>query len=233
MSLQLIYHPLSSFCHKVLIALYENGAAFEPRLIDLGDPAQGAEFRALWPLAKIPVLRDLTRDETLPETSIIIEYLDQRYPGVRPLIPPDAAEALKVRLWDRFFDLYLQVPMQKIVADTFRAEGRHDADGVEEARATLRTAYSILDKQLAAGGWASGVEFSLADCAAAPALFYAGVVASFEEHQHLAAYFDRLCGRASFIRVLKEAQAWFQFFPMCSAIPERFLNPGAETFARG
>src|SRR5687767_13311532 len=114
MRLTLYYHPLASFCHKVLIALYENGTPFEPRFVDLADEESSSEMRAFWPVGKIPVLRDDDRDRTIPETSIIIEYLSRHYPGPVPLLPADPELALEVRLWDRFFDLYVSVPVQKI-----------------------------------------------------------------------------------------------------------------------
>src|SRR5690242_5298317 len=120
MSLKLYYHPLSSFCQKVLIALYENEISFEPHLVDFGNEASAAEFRRIWPIAKMPVLRDEAKDRTIPESSIIIEYLERHYPGRKSLIPADAELALETRLRDRFFDLYVEQPMQKIVGDRLR-----------------------------------------------------------------------------------------------------------------
>jgi glutathione S-transferase len=224
MSLILYYHPLSSFCHKVLLALYENGTPFEPRLVDFGDEAASAQFRELWPLGKIPVLRDEARGRTVPETSIMIEYLDRHHPGPHALFPRDEAAALEARLWDRFFDLYIHAPMQRIVADRLRAEGQRDAQGVAEARALLGTAYRIAERQLADRVFAAGAQFTVADCAAAPALFYAGILAPFAEtHPNLSAYFERLLARPSFSRVLAEARPWFRFFPYREAMPARFL----------
>ena len=123
MSLTLHYHPLASFCWKVLIALYENGTPFEPHLVDLGDEAASTAFRRMWPIGKMPVLRDDARDRTIPESSIIIEYLAQHYPGERQLLPADPEQALQVRLADRLYDLYVQEPMQKIVTDRLRPAG--------------------------------------------------------------------------------------------------------------
>ncbi len=233
MSLQLLFHPLASYCHKVLIALYETGTPFEPRVIDFGKPEDGEELRALWPVGKFPVLRDLARGRMYPESSIIIEYLDRHYPGAKPLIPRDPEQALQARLWDRFFDLYVHQPMQKLVGDHMRPEGRRDTEGAEAARSTLRTAYSMLDRSLAEGGWAGGPDFGLADCAAAPALFYAGILEPFEaHHDKLAAYFDRLSHRSSFVRTIKEAQPYFPLFPLHAAIPARFLDRNARSFSR-
>ncbi|MES5488490.1 glutathione S-transferase family protein, partial [Bradyrhizobium sp. INPA03-11B] len=178
MSLTLHYHPLSSFCWKALVALYENGAPFTPHMVNLGDPTERAALLALWPIGRFPVLRDETRGETVPESSIVIEYLERHYPGTAKLIPDDPDLALQTRLRDRFLDLYVHLPMQKVVGDRLRPADNKDPHGVAEARAQLRTSYAILDQQLlildkylAHGGWMMGERFSLADCSAAPALF--------------------------------------------------------------
>lgn len=225
MSLALYYHPLASFCHKVLIALYENETPFEPRSVDLMDAEASREFFALWPVGKMPVLRDDARDRTVPETSIIIEYLDRYYPGSQPLLPADEATLLDVRLWDRFFDLYVQVPMQAIVADRIRPEGvARDPYGVTKARENLKTAYPMIEKHMAGRQWAAGDAFSMADCAAAPALFYADIIEPFSaEYPNAAAYFERLLVRPSFARVLLEARPYFHMFPFRADTPERFL----------
>ncbi|NRP70698.1 Glutathione S-transferase GstB [Ensifer psoraleae] len=224
MALTLYLHPLASFCHKVLIALYETGTPFEGRLIDLADAEENARFLELWPVGKIPVLRDEARDRTVPETSIIIEYLERYYPGRRPLIPLDAAQALEARLWDRFFDLYVQVPMQKIVTDRLRAPDESDHRGVADARAALAVAYDMAERQVADRTFATGESFTIADCAACPALFYAGILVPFETtHPNLAAYFERLLLRPSFQRTLAEARPYFDLFPYKDDIPERFL----------
>lgn len=222
--LTLYHHPLASFCHKVLIALYENGTPFDSVVVDLGDRDASADFFEFWPIGKIPVLRDDRDQQTLPETSIIIEYLDRHYPGAHALLPRDEALRLETRLWDRFFDLYVQTPMQKIVIDRLRADGEKDPRGVEEAHATLRTAYAMLERRMADGTWAVGDGFSMADCAAAPALFYSGIVAPFASHAHVGAYFDRLCERPSFMRTLAEARPYFHLFPFVDDMPARFLG---------
>lgn len=228
MSLTLYQHPLASFCHKVLIALYENGTAFESHLVDLGNPEAKADFCELWPVGKMPVLRDVARDRTVPETTVIIEYLDQHYPGARPLLPPGQDERLDVRLWDRFFDLYVQVPVQKIVVDRIRPQAARDPYGVGEAQATLANAYDMLEQRMRERTWACGEEFSLADCAASPALFYAGIVAPFPPgHTHLAAYFERLMARPSVQRTIAEARPYFPMFPFVDAMPARFLQGDA------
>ncbi|WP_431016539.1 glutathione S-transferase family protein [Bradyrhizobium pachyrhizi] len=218
MSLTLHYHPLSSFCWKALIALYENGTPFTPNMVNLGDPAERAALLALSPIGRFPVLRDETRDETVPESSIVIEYLDRHYPGAARLIPEDPDLALQTRLRDRFLDLYVHLPMQKVVGDRLRPADSKDPHGVAEARAQLRTSYAILDQQLdpqrVHGGWMMGEHFSLADCAAAPTMFYGNKVEPFGDgHRHLAAYLERLMARPSFARVLKEAEPYFGMFP--------------------
>ncbi len=214
MSLTYHFHPLASFCHKPLIALYENDTPFDTVLVDLGDESSGADFKELWPVGKMPVLRDTARDRIVPESTIIIEYLDRYYPGKIQFVPTDAEEAWRTRLADRFYDLYVQEPMQKIVVDRIRPAGQHDAFGVEQARATLRTAYGMIERDMASRTWAMGDAFTMADCAAAPALFYAEKVEPFTgTHRHMAAYFDRLLNRPSFARVLTEAEPYFKFFP--------------------
>lgn len=214
LTLTLYYHPLASFAWKVLIALYENGTEFEPRIVDFGDPQSASEFRSLWPMAKMPVLVDSRRERTIPETSIIIEYLELHHPGQSAMLPTDPEQALQVRLQDRFYDHYVQHPMQKIVADRIRPPGRQDPEGVEQARATLRTAFDVAEAATGAREWAAGPTFSMADCAAAPGLFYANKVEPFEaSHPNLAAYLQRLLARPSFARVVKEAEPYFAMFP--------------------
>jgi len=221
MPLVLYGHPLASFCHKVLIALYENGTPFEDRLVDLSDEGSRAELFRYWPVGKMPILRDEARDSTIPETSIIIEYLDRHYPGEAHLLPLDADRALQVRLWDRFFDLYIQTPMQKIVADKMHAADAKDPQGESEARATLAMAYDMIERQLANALWITGDSFTMADCAAAPALFYSETLVTFgAERPKLSAYYERLVHRPSFARVLKEALPYFKYYPYKHQLPE-------------
>jgi glutathione S-transferase len=214
MSLTLHYHPLSSFCWKALIALYENGVPFTPKLVDLGNPAERAALLKLWPIGKFPVLQDDARGEVVPESSVVIEYLDRHYPGRSRLIPDDSGRALQTRLRDRFYDLYLHLPMQKIMGDRLRPDGKQDPHGVEEARAQLRTSYAMIEQQMSGGAFAMGDDFSLADCAAAPSLFYGSMVVPFGDGQkNLSAYFARLKARPSFARVLQEAEPYFGMVP--------------------
>ena len=214
MSLTLHMHPLASYCWKVLIALYENDTPFEARLVDLGDPAAAAAFKALWPTAKMPLLQDTARDRVVPETSIIVEYLQTAYPGPVRFIPDDPDAALRTRLMDRLFDSYVMTPMQAIVGDRIRPEGAKDPYGVANARSQLAMAYDLLETELAGRTWAAGEAFGLADCAAAPALFYADKVAPLTDaHPKVSAYLDRLLARPSFARVLREAEPYFAMFP--------------------
>ena len=214
MSLTLYFHPLASYCHKALIALYENDTPFTPNIVDLSNESERAALLKLWPIGKFPVLRDDARNQTIPESTVIVEYLDRHYPGRTQFIPADADSAWPPRLRDRFYDLYVHEQMQKIVGDRLRPSGKKDPHGVEEARARLRTSYRMIDDEMAAQTWAAGDAFSLADCAAAPALFYANEVMPFgETHKNVAAYFDRLKARPSYARVLKEAEPYFAMFP--------------------
>lgn len=214
MSLVLYMHPLSSFCQKVLVALYENDTPFEPRIVDLTNETARAAFLKVWPIGKFPVLRDEEKDRTIPESTIIIEYLAQNYPGKMQLVPSDADLATQTRMRDRFYDLYVQEPMQKVVTDKLRPAGKNDPEGVERAKALLQTAYGLIDQEIATKTWAMGDVFTMADCAAAPALFYANRVLPFgETHKNAAAYLSRLMARPSYARALEEAQPYFALFP--------------------
>lgn len=215
MTLILHAHPLSSYCHKVLVALYEHATPFTLQFLDLGDPAERAAFLKLWPVGKMPVLQDRARERTVVESTTIIEYLALHYPGAVPLVPGDAELALEVRGWDRFFDLYLQVPMQKINGDRLRPAGQRDPLGVEQARTALATAYGVVEQRMRARTWAVGDGFTMADCAAAPALFYADrLVPLAGQYPHSAAYLERLSERPSYARALAEAQPYFGMLPV-------------------
>jgi glutathione S-transferase len=212
MSLTLHFHPLSSFCHKVLIALYENNTPFDPRIVNLMDPAEAAAFKKLWPCGQFPVLQDGNR--TIPESSIIIEHLDQHYPGKTRFIPVDPNLALQMRLKDRFYDLQLHEHMQKVVGDRMRPEGKKDPHGVENARSRINVALDMIDAEMAAKTWAMGDDFTMADCAAAPPLFYANMVMPFgATHKNAARYLGRLMERPSFARAVEEAQPYLKLMP--------------------
>jgi glutathione S-transferase len=219
MSLKLYLHPLSSYCQKALIALYENDTPFEPYIVNLGEEKSRAELLKIWPIGKFPVLRDEARDRTIPESTTIIEYLDQHYAGRTKLIPADADLARQTRFQDRFYDLHLHNHMQKVVGDRLRPADGKDPFGVQQAKVGIATAYDMIDRAMATrtGGakiWAMGDHFTMADCAAAPALFYANLVVPFgDTHKNVAAYFGRLMERPSFARCVSEAKPYFHMFP--------------------
>lgn len=221
MALILHQHPLASFCHKVLIALYESGTPFEAVLVDLGDEASRAAFLTISPLGKMPALRDEARDRTLFETSVIIEYLDHYHPGGARLLPAGFDDALDVRLWDRFFDLYVQEPMQQVVGERLRADGSETR--ADEARKALGRSYDVIEQKLGAEKWITGASFTMADCAAAPGLFYAETLVPFGAgHPKLSAYHQRLMQRPSVERVLQEAMPYFKFYPYRENLPAQF-----------
>jgi glutathione S-transferase len=214
MSLTLYMHPLSSYCHKAMIALYENATPFTAVSVNLGDPDERAMLLKLWGVGKFPVLQDDARGEVVPESSIIIDYLDRHYPGPTRLIPEDGDAARAVRFADRFYDLHIHNHMQKVVGNRLRPADAKDPHGVEDAKTRMRAAYDIAEWEMASRRWAAGDDFSMADCAAAPALFYAAKVLPYaDSHPHLAAYLERLKARPSYARVLKEAEPYFHMFP--------------------
>ncbi len=213
MTLQLFAHPFSSYCQKALIALYENDIPFVFRMLSPDEPANGEEFARLWPIRRFPILVEDGR--TILEASIIIEYLQVAHSGPVTLIPQDPAAAIEVRMLDRFFDNYVMTPQGRCVFDALRAPEARDPQGVAEARAMLDTAYAWLDERMADREWAAGAGFSLADCAAAPSLFYADwtheIPARFA---HLRAYRARLLARPSFARAVDEARPFRAYFPL-------------------
>jgi glutathione S-transferase len=210
MSLTLYAHPFAAYCWKPLVALYENATPFKYRLVE--DSAGWAEIESLWPIKKFPLLRD--GDKMIAESSIIIEYLARHYPGASRMIPVNDDAALTVRFMDRFFDNYVTNSCQTLVADRLRAETERDAKGVAHARKMLDVAYAWLEERLAPQAWASGGDFSLADCAAAPALFYADWVHPVgDRFPGVVAYRGRVLARPSVTRVVHEARPFRKLFP--------------------
>ncbi|QRM53722.1 glutathione S-transferase family protein [Sinorhizobium sp. BG8] len=206
-------HPFSSYCQKALIALYENNVDFEFRMLSAENPSILSEFEALWPLKRFPILVD--GDRTVLEASIIIEYLGLHYPGPVRLIPTDPDLALQTRMLDRFFDNYIQGSQQKIVFDSLRNEKDRDAYGVEEARSMLDRCYAWLDSHMEGRSWVAGETFSLADCSAAPALFYADWTKPIDPRfANVHAYRRRLLERPSFARAVDEARPYRAYFPL-------------------
>lgn len=196
-------HPLASYCWKVLVGLYETETPFTPNIVDLADATQREALARLWPFAKFPVMED--GEHVVAESTTILERF--------PALIPDAIAA-EVRARDRFFDLYVHTPMQKIVDDRIRPEDSKDPLGVSRAQGTLRIAYDVIERTMADHRtWAAGETFTMADCSAAPALYYANEVAPLDAHPHTRGYLDRLKARPSFARVLDEAAPYFSMFP--------------------
>lgn len=211
MSLILYAHPFSSYCQKVLIAFWENDIAFDYRRLEA--PGAAEERAALWPLGRFPVLVDDGR--TIAESSIIIEHLDLHHPGAVRWLPEDRAAALEVRFMDRFFDQYVMGEMQKPVAEALRPEGERREAALEEARRALTTAYDWLEARLGEQTWATGEAFTMADCAAAPSLFYADWVHPIgPDYPRLRGYRSRLLARPSFARAVEEARPYRTYFPL-------------------
>jgi glutathione S-transferase len=210
MSLTLYAHPFASYCWKALIALYENATPFTYRVVE--DAAAWAELESLWPIKKFPLLRD--GDSTIVESSIIIEYLMRRHPGATRLIPENEDASLQARFMDRFFDNYIMTPMNTLVLDRMRTQNERDSKGVADARKLLDVAYGWLDNQLRHEAWASGSTFSLADCSAAPALFYADWVHPVgDRFPEVLAYRRRVLLRPAVARVVDEARPYRNLFP--------------------
>jgi glutathione S-transferase len=215
MSLTLFFHPLSSYCHKVLIALYENGTSFTPHLVDLGNAESREGFKAVWPVGKFPVLRDEDSGRVVPESTMIIEWLARHRPGPVELVPDAAEAAFEVRALDRFYDLHLHTHMQRITAERLRPEDRKDPYGHSQARAALEVALGLAERRMAGRTWAAGEAFTMADCAAAPALFYIDMAVAplADAYPTLAAYLGRLRQRPSYARALDEAQPYMHLVP--------------------
>jgi len=215
-------HPLSSCCQKVVIAAHALGSALDQQLLNLGDPAQREALDARSPAGKMPLLVDQGR--AVAETSIIIEYLQQHHAtdGAR-LIPLDPDAALAVRFWDHFCDFYLMTPMQALTAELLKPEERRSEESAAAARALLLKSYNALNRQLDGRTWLAGEDFSMADCAASPALFYAiAYVPVPESERHLLAYFERLMAHASVAAAVDAARPWFKYFPGRAGLPSRF-----------
>lgn len=210
--MKLYYHPISSYSQKTLMAFHEKGLAFEPSIVNLMDPAAKAEYKAIYPIGKVPLLMDQKEERVIPESSIIIEYIDRHYPGGTKLIPDDPDLARQVRFRDRFLDFYVNDTMSKIFFDGMYPEDKRDPHGVAIAKETLLTAFGILDKEMAGKTWAMGDTFSMADCAAAPALNYCRMTQPFDSFPNVSAYLSRLTERPSFQKVMAEAKPYLAAF---------------------
>lgn len=211
MSLTLYSHPFSSYCQKVLTALWENAIPFTYRHLE--EPGAGDELAALWPVGRFPVLVD--NGLTVAESSIIIEHLALHHPGPVRLLPDDGANALEVRFMDRFFDQYIMSAMQKPVFEALRTDGGRKVEVMAEAVQALDTAYGWLEQRLKGRAWAAGDSFTMADCAAAPSLFYADWVHQISpEFPRLRDYRAQLLARPSFARAVEEARPYRSYFPL-------------------
>jgi len=213
MSLVLYGHPFSSYTQKVLIALYENNTPFEFRCLGPDTPQHSADWLRLWPLGKFPVLLDGQR--SIAETSIIIEYLQLAHAGPVRLLPTEPMAALDVRFLDRFFDLHVMSPVQHAVNGALTGDATKRRDGLATAVEKLECAYAWLEGHLADRPWAAGEDFTLADCAAAPSLFYADWTHRISAaYPVLLAYRARLLARPSFARAVDEARPYRPLFPL-------------------
>lgn len=211
MSLTLYSHPFSSYCQKVLTALWENEISFTYRHLE--ESGAGDELAALWPLGRFPVLVD--DGLTVAESSIIIEHLALYHPGPVRLLPDDRAAALEVRFMDRFFDQYIMSAMQKPVFEALRTDGGRKDEVMAEAVQALGTSYGWLEKRLQGRAWAAGDSFTMADCAAAPSLFYADWVHQIgPDFPRLREYRAQLLARPSFARAVEEARPYRSYFPL-------------------
>jgi len=211
MTLTLYAHPFSSYCQKVLIAFWENDISFSYRHLE--DEGAGAELTTLWPIGRFPVLVDDGR--TIAESSIIIEHLELHHPGPVKLIPGDREAALEIRFLDRFFDNHVMTAMQGPVFEALRAEPERKDEAMEKARKALDTAYAWLEERLAGRTWAGGESFTMADCAAAPSLFYADWVHRIgDAFPTVRAYRSRLLARPSIARAVEEARPYRPYFPL-------------------
>ena len=211
MTIELFAHPFSSYCQKALIAFHENDIPFEYRMLE--DPGVGWELASLWPMKRFPLLREGER--VVMEATSIVEYLQVHHPGPSRLIPDDPDLAVEVRMMDRVFDNYVMTPQGKFVFDILRPEADRDPFGVEEARKMLETSYAWLDQRMQDRTWAVGETFTLADCAAAPSLFYADWTHPIpERYAALHAYRARLLRRPSCARAVDEARRFRHYFPL-------------------
>lgn len=213
MTLKLHAHPLSSYCWKAMIALEEAGLVYDLEIVDLGDPEASARFRQVSPFGMMPALEDTDTGLAVSEATVVIEHLARTYPSAAALVPQDWATGREVRLWDRYLDNYIHAQVQRVVFDRIRPSPEvRDPFGSDQARARLAEAYGILDARMAEREWAAGA-YSLADCAASPALYYGRKIVPFDGHANVTAYFERLLARPSFAKVLEGAKPYLHFFP--------------------
>lgn len=208
------YHPLASYCWKVLVGLHETETPFVAHVVDLADAAERDALLRISPFGKFPVIEDPERGALVFESTTILEHLALHHPSARALVPASPEAALEARAIDRLFDLHVHEPMQRIVDDRLRGDGERDPLALPRAESTLRAAYDHLERRMAGRTFAAGASFTLADCAAAPALHYANEVFPLgDEHRVLRSYLARLSARPAFARVLADAAPYASSFP--------------------
>jgi glutathione S-transferase len=212
MTPKLYGHPFSSYTWKALIAFAETGAPYEFVALSPDAPEVGQALYGLCPFGRFPVLE--SDDGVFWESSVIAEWAQAHATRPSGLIPDDPIAALRVRERDRIFDGYVMTSMQTVVGDALRPAEQRDSFGVAKAQKTLERAYAWLDGEMATRTWAAGESFSLADCSAAPSLFYADWVRPLGEHAHLAAYLQRLRARPSVQAVVDAARPYRPLFPL-------------------
>jgi glutathione S-transferase len=208
------YHPISSYCQKVLVAMLEKSIEFEPHTVALMDPEKRAEFRDVYPMGKVPLLV-IDDDYFIPESSIIIEYLDEI--AEPKLIFGDAGQRRKIRFKDRMFDLYLNDSVSTLLFQSMKPESERDQERIDTSKFRIETMYGFMEQELGEQSYANGEEFSMSDCAATPALFYAQRAAPFDGYENISAYWDRLAARPSIQRVISEAEPHVTAFMKASA----------------
>lgn len=201
--MKLYFNPISSYSQKVLLAFYEKGIEFEPNIVSLMDPEAGAAYREIYPLGKIPCLV-LDDGHIIPESSIIIEYLDQM--AEPRLIEGDAEQTRQIRFKDRMFDLYLNDTVVTLLFQSMKPEEQKDQERIEKAKFQIDTMYSFMEHEFGQQPYANGDKFTMADCAAAPGLFYAELLAPFAEYKNISAYWERLKERASVQKMQEDAR---------------------------
>lgn len=197
------YHPISSYCQKVLVAMYEKCIAFDPQVVALMDPEKRAQFREVYPMGKVPLLV-VDEDHLIPESSIIIEYLDEI--AEPKLIYGDTEQRRKIRFKDRMFDLYLNDSVSTLLFQSMKPESERDQERIDTSKFRIKTMYGFMEQEFGEQPYANGDRFGMADCAAMPALFYAQRSAPFDGYKNISAYWDRLASRPSIQRVISEAE---------------------------
>ncbi len=209
LAMKLYYNPISSYSQKALIAFYEKGIDFEPNIVNLMDPDDLAKYRDVYPMGKIPCLV-LDDGHLIPESSIIIEYIDDM--GEPRLIDGDSEQTRKIRFKDRMIDLYLDDSIVTLLFQGMKPEDQRDPERMATAQFRIDTMYSFMEAEFEKHPFASGNKFSMADCAAAPALFYAEQAAPFAAYKNISAYWERLRQRPSVQRTHEEARPVLEAF---------------------